>query len=51
MEYEWGTDCTDNLKMFNAEMDFRDAMQSLEKAEKELYWSLYWVDYAEAHKN
>jgi len=51
MEYEWGTDCTDNLKMYNAEMDFAEAMKSLEKAEKELYLSVFWANYIWEHRN
>ena len=49
--FEFEMDCTDNLKMYNAEMDFMEAMKSLEKAERELYLSVYWLDYAEEHKN
>ena len=51
MEYEWGTDCTDNLKMFNAEMDLKEAVESLEKARYILYWSFYWIDYTREHRN
>ena len=39
------------LKMYNAEMDFTEAMKSLEKEERQFYLSVYWADYAEVHKN
>lgn len=50
--FEFETDSTiEGLEMYNAEMNFMDAMKALEKAEKELYLSVYWLDYAEVHKN
>ena len=39
------------LEMFEAEMNFKDAVESFEKAEKELYLSVYWADYMREHKN
>ena len=39
------------LEMFEAEMNFKDAAKALEKAEKELYLSVFWADYAKEHKN
>ena len=51
MEYEWGTDYTDNLKLYNAEMDFKEAVESFEKVKCELYWATYWLCYALAHRN
>ena len=47
MEYE---DLKKN-EMDEAEGNFMEAVKALEKAEKELYLSVFWADYAEVHKN
>ena len=38
-------------EMNEAEDNFMEAVKTLEKAEKELYLSVYWLNYAQEHKN
>lgn len=48
MEYE---DLMKRMEMDEAEDNFMEAVKALEKAEKELYLSVFWLNYAQAHKN
>ena len=54
---EWGEPTYDmeylenQEEMQRAEDNFMEAIKALEKAEKELYLSVYWADYAEVHRN
>lgn len=38
-------------EMDEAEANFEIAMKALEKAERELYLTVYWASYAEEHRN
>ena len=48
MEYE---DLKKRMEMDEAEDNFMEAVKALEKAEKELYLSVFWRNYAQVHKN
>ena len=48
MEYE---DLKKRMEMDEAEDNFMEAVKALEKAEKELYLSVFWLNYAQVHKN
>jgi len=48
MNYE---DFRKQEEMKQAEDDFVQAMKALEKAERDLYLSVFWLDYIKEHKN
>lgn len=53
MEYEWGTDCTDpDLNSeYVSEHDDYGMSQSIRRTYPEVYWTFYWMNYIEEHRN